>query len=57
MIKNLNYQLTQTEPASTALANVNALSIFLVITAAARPYLVLLARSITSSKDLNFKIH
>lgn len=46
----------QTDPASTSLANLKAASIFFVIIPAAKPYLLLLARSITSSNVLNFKI-
>lgn len=49
-------QFTQTDPASTACANTSALSTFLVKIPAANPYVVLLARSMTSSNVLNFKI-
>lgn len=49
-------QLIQTEPASTARAKVSAASIFLVKIPAAKPYVVLLARSMTSSSVLNFRI-
>lgn len=53
---NTEGHLTQRVPASIARAYVRAESMFLVKIPPAKPYEVLLARSITSSRVLNFRI-